>query len=147
MTIETDSGHPLRRLFLVLTIGWAALIYYLSDQPGFDITPLFPQQDKVMHLAIYGVLGFLAMGSCKAGGCRHRAMHYWLVIALVSLYGVLDEVHQYFVPGRHSDVYDVLADVIGGLLGAGAMFLLLRRYVRPANANETKIATESTGEH
>jgi len=132
MHAETGSSHPLRRLFLALTIGWAALIYYLSDQPGIDITPLFPQQDKVLHLVAYGVLGFLAMGSCKAGGCRHRAVHYWLVVALVSVYGVLDEVHQYFVPGRHSDVLDVLADIIGGLLGAGLMFILLRRYVLPA---------------
>jgi len=132
MHFETASSHPLRRLFLAMTIGWAALIYYLSDQPGLDITPLFPQQDKVLHLAAYGVLGFFAMGSCKAGGCRHRVAHYWLVVTLVGVYGVLDEFHQYFVPGRNSDVLDVLADIIGGLLGAGVMFLLLRRYVPPA---------------
>ena len=121
--------HPLlRRLFILLTIGWAALIYYLSDQPGIDIKPLFPHQDKVLHLVAYGVLGFLAMGSCKAGRCRHRAAHYWVVVALVGLYGVLDEIHQYFVPGHQADVLDVLADVSGGLLGAGLMFLLLRRY-------------------
>lgn len=124
--------HLLRWLFLVLTFGWAALIYYLSDQPGFDMAPLFPQQDKAMHLAAFGVLGFLGMGACKADGCRHRAGHFWRVATLVCIYGVLDEVHQYFVPGRQSDVFDVLADVSGGLLGAGLMFLLLRRYGRPA---------------
>ena len=129
--------HPLmRRLFLILTIGWAALIYYLSDQPRIDIPSLFPQQDKAMHLIAYGVLGFLAMGACKAGRCRHRATHYWLVVSLVGLYGVLDEIHQYFVPGRQSDVLDVLADVSGGLLGAGVMFLLLRRYAPPAEPDE-----------
>ncbi|MGB5474194.1 MAG: VanZ family protein [Gammaproteobacteria bacterium] len=118
----------LSRLFLVLTIGWAALIYYLSDQPGIDLPSLFPQQDKFLHLVAYGMLGFFAMGSCMAGRCRRRAAHYWVVVSLVGLYGVLDEIHQYFVPGRHSDVLDVLADVSGGMLGAGLMFLLLRRY-------------------
>jgi VanZ family protein len=127
--------HPLlRRLFLVLTLAWAMLIYYLSDQPGIDIAPLFPHQDKFMHLAAYAVLGFLAMGSCKAGACRHRAAHYWVVVSLVGLYGALDEIHQYFVPGRHADLLDVLADVCGGLLGAGLMFLLLRRYSPTAAA-------------
>ncbi|MGB5540538.1 MAG: VanZ family protein, partial [Gammaproteobacteria bacterium] len=53
----------------------------------------------------------------------------------VGLYGVLDEIHQYFVPGRQADVLDVLADVSGGLLGAGLMFLLLRRYA-PVTAQE-----------
>jgi VanZ family protein len=123
--------HPLRRLFMVLTLGWAGLIYYLSDQPRLDITSLFPQQDKALHLIAYSVLGFLAMGSCKTNGCRHQAFHYWLVVTLVGVYGVLDEVHQYFVPGRQSDVFDVLADAAGGLLGAGLMLLLLRRYLRP----------------
>ncbi len=125
-------AHPLRWLFMVLTLGWAGLIYYLSDQPRLSIISLFPQQDKVLHLIAYSVLGFLAMGSCKANGCRHQAFHYWLVVTLVGVYGVLDEVHQYFVPGRQSDVLDVLADASGGLLGAGLMLLLLRRYLRPA---------------
>jgi len=126
--------HLLRRLFLALTLGWAALIYYLSDQPGLNITPLFPQQDKVLHLIAYGVLGFLSMGSCKANGCRHQAFHYWLVVTLVGVYGVLDEVHQYFVPGRQSDILDVLADISGGLLGAGLMLLLLRKYMQATAA-------------
>lgn len=125
--------HPrVRRLFLVLALGWAALIFYLSHQPGLDIKPLFTHQDKLLHLFAYGVLGFLAMGSCRAGSCRHRATHYWLAVLLVGLYGVLDEFHQYFIPGRQSDVYDVLADVTGALLGAGLMFILLRRTAPPA---------------
>ena len=132
MPAEAAPGLPLRRLFLVLTLGWAALIYYLSDQPGIVVTPLLPYEDKLLHLIAYGVLGFLAMGACRTGGCRHRAAHYWLVVTLVGVYGVLDEVHQYFVPGRNSDVLDVLADVCGGLLGAGLMFLLRRRYAPPA---------------
>lgn len=117
---------------MVLALGWAALIYYLSDQPGIDIPPLFPQQDKLLHLGAYGVLGFLAMGSCRAGSCRHRTTHYWFAVLLVGLYGVLDEFHQRFVPGRHPDVLDVLADLCGALLGAGLMFLLLRRTAPPA---------------
>jgi VanZ family protein len=131
--------HPLlRRLFLAMTLAWAALIYYLSDQPGIDIPPLFPHQDKVMHLFIYAVLGFLAMGSCRATRCRHRAIHYWVVVSLVGLYGVLDEFHQSFVPGRHTDALDALADICGGLLGAGLMFVLLRR-TTPSAIPETPL--------
>ncbi|MFH1572963.1 MAG: VanZ family protein, partial [Acidobacteriota bacterium] len=32
------------------------------------------------------------------------------------LYGVIDEVHQYFVPGRHATAHDVAADAAGALL-------------------------------
>lgn len=120
--------HPqLPRLFLILAIGWAALIYYLSDQPGIILPQMFPHEDKLLHLLAYGVLAFLAMGTCRPDTCRRHSGYFWLVAALAGLYGVLDEFHQYFVPGRDTDPLDMLADLCGGLLGAGLMFLLLRR--------------------
>jgi len=36
-----------------------------------------------------------------------------LAFAIAFLYGVSDEIHQYFVPGRHPDVLDVVADASG----------------------------------
>ena len=33
-------------------------------------------------------------------------------------YGLSDEFHQLFVPGRSAELYDALADTIGGFLGA-----------------------------
>jgi len=33
------------------------------------------------------------------------------------IYGATDEIHQYFVPNRDSDVFDWLADVVGALVG------------------------------
>lgn len=38
-----------------------------------------------------------------------------LAIAATVVYGVLDEIHQRFVPGRSFDVYDMIADAAGGL--------------------------------
>jgi VanZ family protein len=35
-----------------------------------------------------------------------------------TLYGVSDELHQLFVPGRNCDWHDVVADAAGSLLGA-----------------------------
>jgi VanZ family protein len=40
-----------------------------------------------------------------------------LSVVLSSLYGVSDEIHQYFVPFREADLLDVLADTLGGILG------------------------------
>ena len=46
-----------------------------------------------------------------------------IAFALTTLYGMTDEIHQAFVPGRHSRVGDVLFDAAGAL----AMILLIRR--------------------
>ncbi|MCR9247790.1 MAG: VanZ family protein [bacterium] len=38
-------------------------------------------------------------------------------IALAVLYGVVDEVHQAYVPGRHSSFWDMASDAVGAVLG------------------------------
>lgn len=74
----------------------------------------------------FGVLGFLFMGSMKTTTSGYRIGQVWLVVVLVVLYGLLDEFHQYFVPGRTVDIYDALADAAGALLGAWSMYFLVR---------------------
>jgi VanZ family protein len=40
------------------------------------------------------------------------------VLVMVLVLGALDEAHQSFVPGRTPSIGDLLADVVGGTLGA-----------------------------
>jgi len=118
--------HPARFLFLLLAIAWAGVIFYLSSQPGIHTPLLFHGQDKLLHLIAFGVLGFLLMGAMKATSSGYRTGQVWFVAALAASYGVLDEFHQYFVPGRSVEVYDALADATGALLGAWSMYYLVR---------------------
>jgi VanZ family protein len=53
-----------------------------------------------------------------------------LAVAIVSLYGVSDEVHQAFVPGRNADVFDWVADTTGALVAAGVIHLYTSRRAR-----------------
>jgi VanZ family protein len=126
--------HPARFLSLLLAIAWAGVIFYLSSQPGIDTPLLFPGQDKLFHLIAFGLLGFLLMGSMKTTSSGYRTMQVWFVVALVATYGVLDEFHQYFVPGRSVEIYDALADATGGLLGAWSMYYLMRVLVTRCRA-------------
>lgn len=117
----------LRHLFLLSAIGWAAVLYYLSAQPGIDVQPLFTGQDKVFHTGAYGVLGFLILGAMKPATRDYSHKQMLLAAGLAGVYGILDEFHQYFVPGRSSDPLDVLADASGGILGVVLMVALTRR--------------------
>ena len=116
----------IRSGFLLAALFWAGLIFYLSSQPSIETPALFPGQDKLFHLIAFGILGFLTMGTQLASYAGYPTRRVWLVVLAVTLYGILDEVHQYFVPGRSADVYDALADALGGLLGAWAMYYLAR---------------------
>lgn len=100
-------------------LAWALLIFVLSAQSSVP-SPRIPYFDKVEHTAAYAVLAALllrALDGVAAPG--------WAVL-LTSLYGITDEIHQAFVPGRTPDVGDWAADTLGALL-ALAVFSRLRR--------------------
>jgi VanZ family protein len=78
--------------------------------------------DKVVHALEYAVMGFFTtrgvMLSWELPRFRGAALGAFIAAAL----GVLDEFHQYFVPGRQASVGDALADAAGAILGA-ALFV------------------------
>jgi len=131
-----------RKLWLpwLSVLVWAAALFSISAVPGSSIpTSPFSSADKVVHLLLYGPLGFLvarATGLSVRGRARDALL---ITVAVVLAYGVSDEFHQRFVPRRSSDVRDVVADAIGGTLGGAiALFVPRMRRRAPARSRATK---------
>jgi VanZ family protein len=118
--------HTTQKLSLLFACLWAGIIFYLSHQPGTLTQPLFPLQDKLLHFTAFAILGFLGMGSVRAMTHGYRPEQAWLVCLVVGLYGIVDEFHQYFIPGRTVDIFDVAADIAGGVVGTWLMYSLVR---------------------
>jgi len=94
---------------------WAAVLFFLSAQSGLDVPPLFFQgEDKVVHAALYAVLGALL---ARGGRASASPPPPWVLVVLGVLYGASDEWHQSFVPGRDPSLGDWAADTVGLLLG------------------------------
>ncbi|MGH7595665.1 MAG: VanZ family protein [bacterium] len=124
----------------VLTIVWAALLFILSSIP--DLSPplhVFEWEDKLHHFGAYMPLGWLLMRSIVWRGSSTRKA-LWLAITIGTLYGITDEIHQYFVPGRVMDWTDAIADAGGIVLGS--WFFHQRR--KPATAAK-KMNVEAEG--
>ena len=105
--------------YWVPTIGYCLLIFVLSSiSTGVHMPSPFGV-DKVVHFVEYGVLGFLlARLIANAQPGFSRLFLLGSVVILATLYGISDEVHQAFVPGRNASPWDVAADGLGGLMGA-----------------------------
>lgn len=97
-------------------IVWAVLIYYLSSLPGSTIPSPFFSADKVFHLGVYAVLGYLV---ARALGYYGRTRRFVMVLSAIIcfLYALSDEFHQSFVPDRTPSFMDVTADTVGSLIG------------------------------
>jgi len=107
-------------VFRVLTVGWMALIFFLSSQPVPPIPFASLGADKLLHTIVYAILAFLLFRSLFLDGVM-TWKRVLLVTALVTLYGVTDEFHQSFVPGRQVSGWDVLADGLGGAIATALM--------------------------
>jgi VanZ family protein len=118
------------------------LIWWLSSQ-AFELAFMrrVPLEDKGVHFLEYGALCFfIAHAMAVTWPGREPSAFFTTVVATVAL-GLLDEMHQSFVPGRFSDVLDLVADTIGALAAALSYaaltygFRALRRgQERPGNA-------------
>lgn len=116
----------LRRVAPLLVM---AAIFYVSSQPGVPPThsPLPTAPDWLHNLLHVPAYGLLAASWCLALPA-HRGWRPALLIWMLTLgYGVLDEWHQSFVPGRLASGADLLRDAVGGGLG-----LWLSRRMLPA---------------
>jgi VanZ family protein len=86
--------------------------------------------DKDVHIGAYSGLGALTTRALGKGirDVSWRSVSGAIVIA--TLYGVSDEFHQKYVPGRTFERVDMLADAIGSAIGAiaiGAWSIIRRR--------------------
>lgn len=109
-------------LFWLMTISYMGIIFFLSSQHGFKLPDLPKNIDKIVHMLAYVPLAFLFYLSLRTSGINK---YLFLVSVLCAIaYGISDELHQSFVPGRVSAFGDIAADSIGAILGSlGASFI------------------------
>jgi VanZ family protein len=110
-------------------------IWFLSSQSILPQPKGVLGWDKLQHLLAYAVLAAaVGLWASPAFWKRRPALALLCTALVSSAYGVIDEVHQYFVPGRDCNVWDWLADTLGAILGAVAAMIVLRH----CPGNETK---------
>lgn len=119
---------------------WAVAIFVASSIPSQDLPAegIF-EYDKLIHMAIYLVFAALVYRALRFEGISHalRAHATALTIGIVAFYGMTDELHQHFVPGRTMDVFDWLADVAGGVLCVVVFSYLSRSNTRKDKSSKT----------
>jgi VanZ family protein len=95
----------------LLAFMHVGIIWAFSSRTGSEVG-LPPPFDKAVHFFSFALLGFLfakALNSPRLG------------FVLAALYGIIDELHQSFVPLRDANFWDWVADVLGAYFGSGAI--------------------------
>ena len=114
-------------IYLPLAVYWI-LIFILTTVPTDIMPQLFNMQDKIEHMSAYFGLTVLISLTLHFQDRNKNISKYALVITLILVltYGAVDEIHQIFVPGRDADIFDWLADALGGLIGIFVIFIFIK---------------------
>ena len=103
----------------VLPLGAVmTLLFVLSHQPGDTLPlPAVVNLDKLLHLLAYTTLGLCFLLALPPGWrTRNPRAAAVCTVLFCHSYGMSDEFHQRFVPGRFPGVDDLVFDTLGGLL-------------------------------
>lgn len=82
---------------------------------------------KLAHFAEYACMGVLLYVIWRQWLSKGKRL-YLLILSWVFVSAALDELHQWFVPGRYASIADVLLDTCGGAFGMLLMILAGRIY-------------------
>ncbi len=107
-----------RKYFIIfLWFSWMSIIFYLSSR-AVPAASQINWQDfafkKSAHVFVYFVLTILTFFSLPT----ETKINKKLLISFVwaTIYGVSDEVHQSFTPGREPHIRDVMFDSLGSII-------------------------------
>lgn len=120
---------------------WMMGITFLSSLSGDQLPQAaarFPGEDKVLHF-----LAFTVGAVLLALALRQSTRWSWVrifvsTVTAISVFGIIDEVHQLFTPKRSgADVGDWVADTLGGIAGAATVAFSYVRFRENSPAPET----------
>jgi len=110
-------------------LAYLVLIFYLSSLSQVPWAASYP--DTLEHSIEYCGLAILTARALNNGLLRPVSPRTLLFAFVLCVgYGILDEIHQYFVPDRFADVVDVLSDALGAGVAVGALHLGRRLLAR-----------------
>ena len=112
-------------LFYLPPLLCMGTIFYLSSCSWVPIPlPVWMiVRDKVAHAIMYGLLCYLWIRAFRMGEDRSLSSNLFIVaVSITVAYGITDEYHQSFVPGRTATAGDALADSIGALVSGVVLF-------------------------
>jgi len=123
--------HQSSRKYLILFVSWVGFIFLLTSIPAAGGISPFPYFDKFAHFTVYLIAGFFFSRFLKEEG-KEKQIVLLITVLVISLIGGADEIHQRWISGRVSSVYDWMADLAGGTMGALITLTLTRMKERVA---------------
>lgn len=108
-------------------VGVMLLIFLLSHTPGQDLPEGIGGLDKLCHALAYATLAAAALWAWLPLVKKHTIPTLGAILIFCLLYGISDEFHQSFIPGRSPSLDDIVADFTGSVLCLGVWLIWFKK--------------------
>ncbi len=95
----------------VITFLLALLIFYISSLPFRTLGTGTSLLAVIYHILIFFLLSLFLFISLV--NRKKAKFFFFIAILFLVSYGILDELHQFFVPGRCTSLFDLGLDSLG----------------------------------
>lgn len=112
--MKKHSDASLRNGLWFAALAATIVLASSSPMPDYQAAVHFQNFDKVAHFFVFGLLGTLVARIPWVQA--RRPLGIYTAIAVVSIFGATDELHQHFTPSRSMDVWDWVTDTLGAAL-------------------------------
>ena len=118
-----------------MPLSYMLTIFIMSSVPGDSdiftrgiLIILIPTVQNLLHIPLFGLLAFLWIITFKLWSHTEKLSIRMAVLISVN-YSFLDEVYQYFVPGRYMSITDVFLDILGVFSAIGIYKLVSKKSI------------------
>lgn len=109
--------------YLFIPLAWTLVVQILLVIPGNQLPKAEwtaeLNVDKIIHFILYAGMSWLwcryLLG--KNGVADLRKKFLYIMIAVVANGIIMEFVQKFFIPMRSFDVFDIIADTLGGIFG------------------------------
>lgn len=128
-SLSMNNGLKRFLIYHLPAFLYAALIFYVSSLQSISPPSIgFTWDDKIYHFGEYVLLSFFIFIALRYYRQDTIRKHLHLIAILIACcFAASDEIHQFFVPGRDSQLGDLLADSLGIVLAQLAIWWYLKR--------------------
>ena len=129
-----EGQSRLRNVARFIPVGiWLVLITYLSLVSGSYLRNSWigsiPNKDKLFHFGVYFVTSVLMMYGLQRQSSRFLKKGIVTVTFCLVWGGTLECLQGAMAKGRHFEVFDIIANIIGALVGVVVFsFIFKKRY-------------------
>lgn len=115
--IKYLKSHKVKLVYVPLVIYWVVL--FIATSIPADRMPSVGVGDKFSHFFAYLVLSALMFLAFSFQEKYKILKNYPAAMSalIASVYGIFDEFHQMFIPGRSAELLDLVADILGAIAG------------------------------